>query len=229
VPAACLVLDFDGTVLDTEEPVYVSWWELWGEHGHELERPAWQSIIGTNAGFDPLAELERRLGRPLEAGSAERRRLRRDELQAGHVVRPGVVAWLDRATDLGVPIGIASSSPLDWVEGHLCRLGLRARFEVVVCTGDGVPAKPDPTSYRLVCEHLGADPARSVAVEDSPHGVLAAVNAGLFTVAVPHGLTADLDLSAAHVVVDSLDRVSLDEALRRSAGRLSSGEPRSRG
>ena len=42
-----------------------------------------------------------------------------------------------------------------------------------------------------------------------------------------HGLY--LDLSAAHVVVDSLDRVSLDEALRRSAGRLSSEEPRSRG
>jgi HAD superfamily hydrolase (TIGR01509 family) len=215
VDGRCLVLDFDGTVLDTEEPVYRSWWELWDEHGHRLARDEWQLLIGTDAGFDPLAELERRIGRELDATAVERRRQRRDVLQADHEVRDGVLAWLDEADASGLPVGIASSSPEAWVDGHLRRLGLRERFRTVVCAGDGVPPKPDPTSYRVACERLGADPRRSVAVEDSPHGVRAAVEAGLFTVAVPHPLTADLDFSAADLVLDSLSALPLGEVLRR--------------
>ncbi|HEY2330701.1 MAG TPA: HAD-IA family hydrolase [Acidimicrobiales bacterium] len=221
----CLVLDFDGTVLDTEEPVYRSWWELWDEHGHQLDREEWQLVIGTDAGFDPLAELQRRLGRDLDATTVERRRRRRDVLQADHDVREGIVAWLDEADASGVPVGIASSSPEAWVDGHLRRLGLRSRFTVVVCAGDGVPPKPDPTSYRVACERMGADPRRSVAVEDSPHGVRAAVGAGLFALAVPHPLTVDLDFSAADLVVDSLAGLSLDDVLRRSGDRLAEWDP----
>jgi HAD superfamily hydrolase (TIGR01509 family) len=213
------VLDFDGTVLDTEEPVYRSWWELWDHHGHELARAEWQALIGTAAGFDPKAELEARLGRPIEPGLLSRRLLRRDQLQEEHAVREGILAWLDEAARSGVPVGIASSSPQTWVDEHLRRLGLRDRFSVLVCAGEGVPAKPDPTSYRRACERLGSVPRLSVAVEDSPHGVLAARRAGLYTVAVPHPLTADLDLSAADVVTDSLGALTLAEAMRRAAGR----------
>jgi beta-phosphoglucomutase-like phosphatase (HAD superfamily) len=95
------------------------------------------------------------------------------------------------------------------VEGHLDRLGILERFDTLVCRDEEVPAKPEPTSWWLACTRLGADPHRSVAVEDSPNGVAAAVSAGLFTVAVPHGMTAGLDLSPAHLVVDSLAEVSL--------------------
>jgi HAD superfamily hydrolase (TIGR01509 family) len=218
------VLDFDGTVLDTEEPVYRSWWELWDDHGHELLRADWQALIGTDSGFYPRVELERRVGRPIEPERLAQRLVRRDQLQAEHDVREGILAWLDAAAGAGVPVGIASSSPLEWVDTNLRRLGLRERFGVLVCAGDGMPHKPDPTSYRRACELLGADPVRSVAVEDSPHGVLAAVTAGLYTVAVPHPLTADLDLSAADVVTDSLIDLPLEEALRRARARSAQGD-----
>ena len=216
---AALVMDFDGTILDTEEPVYRSWVELWEEHGQDLVRAEWQAIIGTDGSFDPWVSLERRIGRPLDPALAERRRARRDELQAAHEMRPGVVEWLAAADELGVPVGVASSSPAAWVEAHLARLGIRERFRSLVCCDVEVPAKPDPTSYRLVCEQLGADPTRSVAVEDSPHGIAAAVGAGLFTVAVPHALTADLDLSAADVIVPSLEALTLPEALTAAGAR----------
>ncbi|MHB8467149.1 MAG: HAD family hydrolase, partial [Acidimicrobiales bacterium] len=145
----CVVFDFDGTIVDTEEPVYRSWWELWDEHGHELVLADWQAIIGKDSSYDPWTELERRLGRPLDPSLAQARRDRRDELQAGYDVRAGVLDWLAEADHLGVPVGIASSSPLDWVEGHLDRLGLRERFACLVCCDEVVPAKPDPTSYRV--------------------------------------------------------------------------------
>lgn len=210
---ACLVLDFDGTILDTEEPVYRSWVELWSEHGQELGRAEWQSTIGTNGGFDPWSELERRASVRLNPTLKQLRRARRDELQAMHQVRPGILAWLEDAEKLGVPIAVASSSPTEWVESHLVRLGVRHHFQALVCAGGPVPAKPDPTCYRVGCQKLGANPNRSVAVEDSPHGIAAATAAGLYTVAVPHALTVDLDLSAADRIVESLELLTLNEAL----------------
>ena len=222
VSDGCLVLDFDGTILDTEEPVYRSWAELWEANGHQLLLSEWQVAIGTDSSFDPWAELERALGSPLDPDLKERRRARRDELQAAHAPRPGVISWLNQAQALGVPVGIASSSPREWVDAHLDRLGLGRVFSCIVCADATVPVKPDPTSYRLACQRLGADPARSVAVEDSPHGVAAAVGAGLFTIAVPHALTANLDLSPANRVIASLEGLSLAAALAESRRRPSS-------
>ena len=213
------MLDFDGTVLDTEEPLYRAWSEVWDEHGHQLAMVDWQRNIGTDDAFDPQVELENRLGRTLDPNVNHRRLIRRDQIQARHEPRPGVVRWLSEARDTDIPVGIASSSPLEWVEGHLGRLGLSEFFSCLVCRDGEVPAKPAPTSYLLACERLGCDPKRSVAVEDSPHGVAAAVTAGLFTVAVPHGLTANLDLSAADLVAGSLNDLTLADALARASRR----------
>jgi len=49
--------------------------------------------------------------------------------------------------------------------------------------------------------------------------VNAAVEAGLFTVAVPHDLTAHMDLSNADLVLDALDQLTLADALERSRRR----------
>ncbi len=219
LPQGCLVLDFDGTILDTEEPLYRSWVELWDDHGRRLDRADWQRNIGGDDVFDPWTELETCLGRALHPDLADRRRLRRDELQADQPLRVGVVEWLSGAQALGVPVGVASSSPYGWVDGHLTRLGIRDQFAALVCRSEDVPAKPEPTSYRMVCQRLGADPTRSVAVEDSPRGVAAAVAAGLYTVAVPHALTRDLDLARADVVVGSLSELSVAEVFGWAAAR----------
>jgi HAD superfamily hydrolase (TIGR01509 family) len=212
-------LDFDGTILDTEQPVYQSWSELWEEHGVALARVRWQAVIGTDGVFDPWAELQREVGGPLDPVLEVRRRARRDELQAAYAPRAGVLEWLSEADRLGVAVAVASSSPAPWVQGHLDRLNLADRFALLVCRTEVIPPKPDPTSYREACYRLGANPAWSVAVEDSIHGVAAAVTAGLFTVAVPHGLTVDLDLSAADVLVASLDELTLTETLGRACER----------
>jgi HAD superfamily hydrolase (TIGR01509 family) len=219
VSGSCLVLDFDGTVLNTEDSVYQVWAELWDDHGHELALVDWQRNIGTEDVFDPWIELENRLGRPLEEALHERRHSRQDQLLAKLEPRSGVLRWLSEADAINVPVGIASSSPSGWVESHLVRLGIHHRFLCIVCRDDEVPAKPDPTSYQVACERLGADPGASVAVEDSPHGVTAAVGAGLFTVATPHRLTVGLDLSAADIVVGSLDELTLSETLERASVR----------
>ena len=90
LPRAGLVLDFDGTILDTEEPLYRSWAELWADHGHRLERADWQRNIGGDDLFDPWTELEGRVGRRLDPELQDRRRLRRDEMQVREPLRSGI-------------------------------------------------------------------------------------------------------------------------------------------
>jgi putative hydrolase of the HAD superfamily len=103
---------------------------------------------------------------------------------------------------------VASSSPADWVVGHLSDRGLLDRFDAV-CTGDEVlHTKPDPALYLLACHRLGVDPADAVAVEDSVNGVRAAKAAGMVAVAVPSSLTAEMDFGPADLVVPSCAELS---------------------
>src|SRR2546423_14929973 len=61
-----IVFDFDGLILDTEEPIYRSWLEVYQAHGEELPFERWIQIVGsTTAGFHPQHHLEERVGRPV--------------------------------------------------------------------------------------------------------------------------------------------------------------------
>lgn len=212
-----IVFDFDGLILDTEGPVFTAWQEEFDAHGcPPLTIEEWAKEIGTVGGLDMVTLLRERATEPFdEHVMQERRRARRDELLEDESVRPGVLDWLDDADALGLACAIASSSETGWVYPHLDRLGLRERFAYIACYGDGIAAKPAPDPYLAACAGLGVAPADALAVEDSPHGVTAAKRAGLTCVAVPHEITAQLDLSGADVQLPSLATVRLRELLNQ--------------
>jgi len=115
-----IVFDFDGHILDTEEPVYRSWLEVYEAHGEELPFERWIQIVGsTTTGFHPQHHLEERLGRPLPKEVLDRRIDRRTEMILARKVLPGVVQHLDAAREMGLRLGVASSSTAEWVRGHL--------------------------------------------------------------------------------------------------------------
>jgi HAD superfamily hydrolase (TIGR01509 family) len=209
-----VVFDFDGLILDTELPVFRCWQEIYADHGCELPFDLWADCIGTADTFDPVVDLTARVGRPLDGAALDAlHRVRTDELIAAETIRPGVLDYLEAARALGVKLAVASSSSRAWVAGHLERLGVLERFEVLKCADDVARVKPDPALYRAACEHLGVPPARAVAIEDSPNGILAAKRAGLFCVAVPNALTGRLALDAADLRLASLSELPLAELL----------------
>jgi len=211
-----LVFDFDGLILDTEEPIYRSWLEVYRAHGEELPFERWIQIVGsTTAGFHPQHHLEERLGRPLTTEVLERRIRRRTEMILAQAVLPGVVQRLDEARDMGLRLGVASSSTGDWVRGHLERLGILDRFDCMRCRDDVEHAKPEPDLYIAVLDCLGVTAAEAIAIEDSPNGVAAAKRAGMRCVAIPNSITAQLDLSQADLVLGSLADVTVREIVER--------------
>jgi putative hydrolase of the HAD superfamily len=214
-----VVFDFDGLILDTESSAFHAWTAVYRHHGVEpFGIDEWAVNLGRHAEdgvrFDPLARLLADAPHLDPAGVHAHRRALRDEQLAAEQVRSGVQRWLDAADATGVAVAIAASSPIEWIEQHLDAHGLRHRFAHIVCAGGVLAGKPDPAVYVEACRRLGVAPRDALALEDSPNGVAAAKAAGMACLAVPCAVTASLDLSAADLVVASLDAIDPRPHLR---------------
>lgn len=211
-----IVFDFDGLILDTETPDYEAWREIYREYGQELPIATWGQIVGGNSttSFEPLPHLEKLTGRDLAdldlTARADRQRLARIHASAP---LPGVLDTLHAARRQGLKLGIASSSPHAWVDGHLRRLGLFDQFKAVICREDASAPKPDPALFLAVLQALHIAPAEAIALEDSPNGVAAARRAGIFVVAVPNPLTAQLSIVGENLRLASLAELPLASLL----------------
>ncbi|MCO8125855.1 HAD family phosphatase [Acidimicrobiia bacterium EGI L10123] len=214
MPPDAILFDFDGLVLDTETSEFLTVAESFADHGLDLSRDDWVAIIGTADHPHWMDMLEEALGRPLDDREAilETRRARHHARISEEPLRPGVIELATAATEAGVGVAIASSSPLDWVTGHLQRFDVDHLFPVKA-TRDDVGkerTKPHPDLFLLAAERLGVDPTRCVVLEDSEPGVIAANAAGCATVGVPAGMTAELAFTHADLVVRSVAELDLD-------------------
>lgn len=204
-----LIFDFDGLMVDSETPVFHAWQGIYQAHGVELTLAEWLRAVGYVHGFDPRRRLTELTGRTdLDWRVLDDKLDRRvEELMAGQGALPGVEALLRTGAAAGWRLGVASNSTQDWVVPGLERLGVRALVHTVR-TRETVPRpKPAPDVYLAALHDLAgpdADPAASVAFEDSQPGVEAAAAAGLHVVAVPSALTRHQDLSRAHEILPTL-------------------------
>lgn len=219
-----LIFDFDGLIVDTEWSVYQSWVEMFDSFDAELPLDLWKTIIGTSEieHFDPFELLESQVNQNLDIKDLQKERHDREmELVLTQPILPGVEEKLRTAKTQKLKLAIASSSDRAWVEGNLTRLGLFENFDVVHTSDDVERTKPDPALYRLALRSLGLSPTEAIVFEDSSNGVWAAKEAGIFTVAVPNRLTANLDLNRADMVLDSLSALSLADMILAAEGQIS--------
>lgn len=207
-----VVFDLDGVLTDTE----AVWDEVrralaaeggvpWPAEATEamlgMSTPEWSEYMATTIGVE--GDARRVAERTIEA-MAERYR-------SNLPTMPGAVAAVER---LGArwPLGLASSSPRRLIDASLATLGVAPRFAATVSTEEVAAGKPAPDGYARVCELLGVDPARAVAIEDSSNGMRSAVAAGMIVIAVPHAAfpPAPDALALATAEVGSLDDVTVE-------------------
>jgi HAD superfamily hydrolase (TIGR01509 family) len=212
-----VIFDFDGLILDTEVPIFQSWQEIYQVYGGRLTIEEWSTIIGGgDFAFNPLERLQAQANRPLDwQALAEQQRLREKELISRQPVMPGVTDYLHDARQLGLKIGLASSSPCDWVTGHLNRLGLLQYFDCILASDDVHRTKPDPELYLAVLAVLDVSPQQAFALEDSPNGIRSARQAGLFCVAVPNQLTRQMDTTHADLHLGAMTDLTLEALIER--------------
>ncbi len=200
LPLDALLIDFDGTIVDSESSILASFSEEYAAHGLALDEEAWRRTVGgVSDRYAVLAEL---VGEGFDRATVQANVRRRENVRVRDVpTRPGIRECIDRARAEGLRLAVVSSSPLEWVDGHLRRLGLRPAFEVVVTRESATRAKPAPDLYLEALAQLDVHPDRAVVVEDAANGITAARAAGLRCLAFPNPVTVHQDLSHADEVL----------------------------
>jgi HAD superfamily hydrolase (TIGR01509 family) len=182
-----VLLDMDGTLLDTEKIYFDSLVAALNTHGYAddatvlchamvgLPGPACEAMLLDRYGERfPLADINHSF------------LVNRDEfMEAGLPLKPGTLELLDALAAADCPMAIVTSSSRRSAERNLSLAGIRARFDTVLTLDDVTRGKPSPDLYLLAAARLGHAPEACVAVEDSNHGVAAAHAAGAITIMVP--------------------------------------------
>ena len=214
-----LVFDFDGLIIETEEPDYQTWREIYQSYGLDLSLEDYAHCIGAGWDeqfFNPYIDLVTKVGHPISWDEIEpkRKQIIKNRVEELPVL-PGVKTYLDDAKRLGLKVGVASSSHHDWVDGHLTRLGLIKYFETIKCAEDVEQTKPSPNLYLAALRDLDVPPYKAIALEDSLNGVLAAKKAGMYCVVIPTEVTRQMSLDHADLCLNSLDELPLEKLLQR--------------
>jgi HAD superfamily hydrolase (TIGR01509 family) len=215
--ADAILFDLDGTLVDSEREnvesvvLAVRRWgaELTAEERDFVIGHSWNEIharIVGNHGLDVAMPVL------IAAAVDEKRAL----VAEGYRALPGAVAAIRRLalrSKLAVVSGASHGEVVDALES----LRVLDAFAFVMGAEDYPRGKPAPDPYAMAIARLGARAARTIAIEDATPGILSARAAGARVVAVRAGNFSGYDLSAADVVVETLDDLT-DDLVARLVG-----------
>lgn len=179
---AAIIFDFDGVIADSEVRANMSLSESLTAIGMPATYDECLRDYYGHNWQETQRRIEARFGRPLPADFRETHRTRaRARFMEGFDAVPGATEFLDRLGPL--PRAIASSSRAEYIGWALGLFGLDHHFGEHVYSADGWDrGKPHPDIYLAAAKGLSVDPARCLAVEDSPTGAQAALAAGMTVV-----------------------------------------------
>ena len=206
----------DGVLVDGEPLHFQAVNQLLATEGKSISLDDYKPYMGTKTGWADMIR-DYGLSQPREHYSEIYREMILASYRANSEPLPGAVELVGALNRANVRIGVASSSILPWVEACLERLGLLRSFESITTGTDVEQGKPAPDIYLLAAERLGVDPARCLAFEDAPAGILSAKAAGMECWAVRTEYTRGLALPDPHREFESLTHVVVDEIVRVAA------------
>ena len=184
-PFRAYLFDMDGTVADSMPLHYIAWKQTLAENGCPLfPEPLFYSWGGMPV-REIVATLNQRhgLSMPIEE-VAHRKEGLYFELLPELTAVPEVLEQIEEAHKR-IPFAVVSGSTRESVTKSLQILGLLDKFDLLVCAGDYVKAKPDPEPYLLAAKKLGVPPESCLVFEDTEMGIEAATRAGMQSVRVP--------------------------------------------
>ncbi|UFX44099.1 HAD family phosphatase [Bradyrhizobium sp. 41S5] len=182
-----VLLDMDGTLLDTEKVYFDSLVAALNACGYtDGVVTLCHAMVGLPG---PVCEAMLRdhygAAFPLEAVNRAFLEHRDRMMRSGLPLKSGTLDLLDAIAAAERPMAIVTSSSRRSAERNLTLAGIRSRFETLLTLDDVAQGKPDPELYLKAAARLGVAPAACIAVEDSNHGVTAAHAAGAITLMVP--------------------------------------------
>ena len=188
-PIRAVILDLDGTLMDTACEIHSALARAFGELGIEpLERRAVEALIGR--GVRSLVEraiAQRSAGASVD--DAVERFERHYEALVGTEARlyPRVAEGLELLRARNRKLAVVTNKPRLFTEKLLERSQVAAMFGAVFTGDDGIPRKPAGDMLTAACARMGTSPAETLMLGDSDNDILAARAAGCPVWCVPYG------------------------------------------
>ncbi len=210
-PYEAVIFDMDGVLADSE-PVYnAAMQAVLNPLGIQITEAHQREIMGSSIEntwryFRETFALEGPLDALVEAYDLHLRR----SLAEVHDPLPGVRSVVDALKQRKAPIAVASSSIPEWIAALLGGLGLAEAFDATVSVREAGASKPAPDVYLLAAQRLNTDPARCIAIEDTPTGIASARAAGMFVVQTRSASSAFPPLPEADLVLLTLEDFPLE-------------------
>jgi len=208
-----VLFDLDGTLVDSERESAESMARVLARQGLTATQAQRDFVIGHSwneiyallqQDFGPALALP--LQELIDRSAAERVHV---IAEMGLTIMPGAVAAVRR---LGArwPKAIVTGSSRAEARQSLEFLEIVDDFPVVLASEDYRHGKPAPDGYLGAAARLGVRPDRCVVLEDSRAGIAAGIAAGMSVIAIRAGNFAGQDQSAAQVIVNTLDDVTIE-------------------
>lgn len=178
--AACLLFDWDGTLVDSQYANFRAMADALAQDAVVLRQEWFDARTGLSSAEmieTLIATQGARLSRPVEEIVTTRDTL---FLKSAHTVRPhAAVMSVVRAARHRLPMAVASGGARHVIEATLRHQPFRDAFAALVTREDVARGKPAPDIFVTAARALGVAPARCVVYEDSDEGVEAAHAAGM--------------------------------------------------
>jgi HAD superfamily hydrolase (TIGR01509 family) len=185
-----VLLDMDGTLVDSDAAVERAWVAWAGEFG--VDPAAALAIAHGSPAESTVHRLLAELDTDAVAAAAQRQLdLQYDDL-VDVVAAPGAGELLGTLDTLGLPWAVVTSADARLAKARLDAVGIDP--PALVTSEDVRAGKPDPEGYLLAARRLGVAPAACLVVEDSEPGLAAGRAAGARTAAL-RGLAGDLEIA----------------------------------
>ncbi|MEU9519779.1 HAD family hydrolase [Streptomyces sp. NPDC048224] len=201
LPARALLLDMDGTLVNSDAAVERVW-RRWADR-HGLDGDEVMKVVHGRQGYASMALLLP--DRPMEQNHADNARLLAEETAdtEGVVAIPGAPDFL--ASLRGLPHALVTSADVALSSARMAAAGL-AQPDVRITAESVGASKPDPEGFLKGAAELGVAPADCIAFEDSGAGITAARAAGMRVV----GVGPRAGIHGPDVVVQDLTRVRVE-------------------
>jgi beta-phosphoglucomutase len=198
-----LLLDFNGVIINDEEQHRAALTTTLAGYGVTLTR---ESYYADYLGFDDRECFRHAFSTaalPVSREAVGEAVRQKAEAYQGLIADrmdlvPGAVAFVESASRQGLALGIVSAARREEIEFVLRAAGIQDLIDAIVAAEDVAACKPSPEGYLYGLDLLRAEPAESVAVEDSLPGLRAARAAGLrvaaLTTSHPPGTLGEADL-----------------------------------
>jgi HAD superfamily hydrolase (TIGR01509 family) len=187
--AGALILDLDGTLVDTVYAHVFAWQRALAEEAMPIDGWRIHRRIGMSGGLFARA-VAREVGRELSAAEIEALQVRHGaifrELLPDRRPLPGAVALLADLRRRGIVHGIATSGRRPEIDRSLEALGVGDET-VVIDRGDVARAKPEPDLFLACAAALGVAAEDCYVVGDAVWDLLAARRARMLSIGLLSG------------------------------------------